>query len=86
MFRVIRKSEAKERKIADNKSAFNYITKEISLEISLAVIEGTDFAGEINLIGTNSEVLTLGFRNNAGDGWVLIEPKNNFVNLGSKLA
>ncbi|KKQ31916.1 MAG: Export-related chaperone CsaA [Candidatus Nomurabacteria bacterium GW2011_GWA1_37_20] len=33
-----------------------------------------------------SEVLTLGFRNNAGIGWVLIEPKNNFVDLGSKLA
>lgn len=33
-----------------------------------------------------SEVLTLGFRNNAGDGWVLIEPKNNSVDLGSKLA
>jgi len=32
-----------------------------------------------------SEVLTLGFRNNAGDGWVLIEPKNNSVELGSKL-
>lgn len=34
----------------------------------------------------SSEVLTLGFRNNAGDGWVLIEPKNNSVDLGSKLA
>ena len=33
-----------------------------------------------------SEVLTLGFRNNTGDGWVLIEPKNNSVDLGSKLA
>lgn len=33
-----------------------------------------------------SEVLTLGFRNNAGDGWVLIEPKSSSVALGSKLA
>lgn len=33
-----------------------------------------------------SEVLTLGFKNNAGDGWVLIEPKSNLVTLGSKLA
>ena len=32
-----------------------------------------------------SEVLTLGFKNTAGDGWVLIEPKNNSVELGSKL-
>ncbi len=33
----------------------------------------------------NSEVLTLGFRNNAGEGWVLIAPKNTNVDLGSKL-
>jgi len=33
-----------------------------------------------------SEVLTLGFKNNSGDGWVLIEPKSQAVDLGSKLA
>ncbi len=33
-----------------------------------------------------SEVLTLGFKNSAGDGWVLIEPKNDSVTLGSKLS
>jgi tRNA-binding protein len=33
-----------------------------------------------------SEVLTLGFRNNAGDGWVLIEPKKGSVDLGSRLS
>jgi len=33
-----------------------------------------------------SEVLTLGFRNIAGDGWVLIEPKNNSVEIGSRLS
>ncbi len=33
-----------------------------------------------------SEVLTLGFKNSAGDGWVLIAPKNEHVALGSKLA
>lgn len=33
-----------------------------------------------------SEVLTLGFKNNSGDGWVLIEPKSDSVTLGSKLA
>lgn len=32
-----------------------------------------------------SEVLTLGFRNNTGEGWVLIAPKNSSVDLGSKL-
>ena len=34
----------------------------------------------------SSEVLTLGFRNNSSDGWVLIEPKKDSVDLGSKLA
>ena len=33
-----------------------------------------------------SEVLTLGFKNNLGDGWVLIGPKNENVTLGSKLS
>ena len=33
-----------------------------------------------------SEVLTLGFKNNAGDGWVLIEPKSKSIDLGSKLS
>lgn len=33
-----------------------------------------------------SEVLTLGFRNNSGDGWVLIEPKKSSVDLGSRLS
>lgn len=33
-----------------------------------------------------SEVLTLGFKNNAGDGWILIQPKKGSVDLGSKLS
>jgi tRNA-binding protein len=33
----------------------------------------------------DSEVLTLGFENAAGTGWVLIEPKKDSVRLGSKL-
>ena len=33
-----------------------------------------------------SEVLTLGFKNSMGDGWVLIAPKSNSVDLGSKLS
>ncbi len=32
-----------------------------------------------------SEILTLGFRNAEGSGWVLIEPKKKAVTLGSKL-
>lgn len=33
-----------------------------------------------------SEVLTLGFKNSVGDGWVLVEPKSDSVALGSKLS
>jgi tRNA-binding protein len=32
-----------------------------------------------------SEVLTLGFKNSAGDGWVLIRPSKDSVEIGSKL-
>lgn len=39
-----------------------------------------------NVAGFNSEVLTLGFKNNAGIGWVLITPAKDSVELGSKLA
>ena len=33
----------------------------------------------------SSEVLTLGFKNTADIGWVLITPKNENVEIGSKL-
>ncbi len=36
--------------------------------------------------GFTSEVLTLGFKNTAGDGWVLIAPKHTNVALGDKLS
>lgn len=32
-----------------------------------------------------SQVLTLGFKNTMGDGWVLISPMNGNVKLGSRL-
>ena len=32
-----------------------------------------------------SEVLTLGFKNNNGNGWVLITPSKQSVNVGDKL-
>ena len=39
-----------------------------------------------NIAGFNSEVLTLGFKNIADIGWVLITPAKGTVELGSKLA
>ena len=44
MFKVIRKSEASVRQIASNKVAINYITKEISPQVSLAITEGKDYS------------------------------------------
>jgi tRNA-binding protein len=37
------------------------------------------------VVDFSSEVLTLGFKNTAGAGWVLIAPKNENVEIGSKL-
>lgn len=42
-----------------------------------------DFGPEIGSF--SSEVLTLGFKNNSGTGWVLITPTKDSVNLGDKL-
>lgn len=42
MYKVVRKQEAGVRKVADNKTAFNYITKYISTNVSMAVIEAED--------------------------------------------
>jgi len=38
-----------------------------------------------NVAGFESEVLTLGFKNAAGTGWVLITPGKDSVDLGSRL-
>lgn len=43
MYKVVKKSEAKIRKISENKIAINFITKEISKDISLAITEAYDF-------------------------------------------
>jgi len=39
-----------------------------------------------NIGGFTSEVLTLGFKNAHGDGWVLATSSNDSVELGSELA
>lgn len=39
-----------------------------------------------SIAGFQSEVLTLGFKNVAGTGWVLITPAKDTVEIGSKLA
>lgn len=43
MFKVVRKSEASIRKIAGNKIAVNYITKDISPGVSFATAEATNY-------------------------------------------
>jgi mannose-6-phosphate isomerase class I len=44
MFRIIRESEAVIRNITKNKKAANLITKEISGDLSLAVLEGVNYS------------------------------------------
>jgi len=44
MHQFIKKSEATLRQIAPNKSALNYVTKDISSSLSLATTEGEDFS------------------------------------------
>lgn len=39
-----------------------------------------------SIAGFQSEVLTLGFKNNSGLGWVLVSPLKDSVDPGSKLA
>jgi mannose-6-phosphate isomerase-like protein (cupin superfamily) len=43
MFKVVRKQDATLRKIADNKTAANYITKDTSPTVSLATIDATNY-------------------------------------------
>lgn len=43
MHKVIKSSDATVRRIADNKTAANFITKEVSPELSFATTEATDY-------------------------------------------
>ncbi len=44
MYRVIKKSEGTIRRIAENKIAINYITRDISPDVSLVLTEGKDYS------------------------------------------
>lgn len=53
-------------------------------------LEGMLMIGVVNFptkqIGSfSSEVLTLGFKNSDGEGWVLVTPSKTSVNLGDRL-
>ncbi len=43
MYKIVKKSEGSLRKIADNKTTLNLITKDITPEVSLAFTEATDY-------------------------------------------
>jgi len=49
MYKVVRKAEALVRQVSDNKTATNFITKEISPNVSLAVIDNKGFYGEVTV-------------------------------------
>lgn len=86
MLKVVKKSEAKERKITDNKSAFNYITKDISPGVSLAVIEGSGFVGEINLTEDRIYFVMLGnlTLDLNGEKTILYPEDSCFISKGTK--
>lgn len=50
MLKIIRKNEAILRKISDKKSAWNFVTREITKDVSLAVTEATEgyYEKEVN--------------------------------------
>lgn len=43
MYKIVRESEGTIRQVADNKTATNIITKDISPELSLAITDATDY-------------------------------------------
>src|SRR5688500_12491123 len=47
MIKVVRQSEATVRQVAENKTAYNFITKDITPEVSLTVIEGKNYNAPI---------------------------------------
>ncbi|OGM89838.1 hypothetical protein A3J77_00565 [Candidatus Wolfebacteria bacterium RBG_13_41_7] len=49
MYKIIRKSEAVIRKVSDGKTVENFVTKEISPNVSLAVVENKRNFGEVSV-------------------------------------
>jgi mannose-6-phosphate isomerase-like protein (cupin superfamily) len=49
MHKIIRKAEAAVRKVSDDKTVENFVTKEISPNISLAVVENKGYYGEVKI-------------------------------------
>ena len=47
MYKIVRKAEAITRQINDNKTATNFVTKEISPNVSLAIIENKGHFGKV---------------------------------------
>lgn len=43
MYKIIRKSDTSIRKIAENKVAINYVTRDLTSEVSLATTEAIDY-------------------------------------------
>jgi mannose-6-phosphate isomerase class I len=49
MYKIVRKTEVIARKVSDNKTVNNFITKEISPNFSLAVIDNKGYFGEVTI-------------------------------------
>ena len=47
MYKIIRKKEASKRQISDRKSVLDYVTKEISPNISLVIVKNEGYFGDV---------------------------------------
>jgi len=86
MYKVVKKENSIERKISDKKSVFNYITKDISLELSLAVIRGYDLdLTEITIENNRIYYIIKGtlFLNFQGEELILEEGDSCFISKGT---
>lgn len=86
MFKVVRKSEAIFRVIAENKKSLNFITKDISEGVSLAITEGVNYSEQENakynrIYFVLKGELTLTFDNEKA---LLREEDSCFISQGTK--
>ena len=60
MHKVIRKAEAAIRKVSEGKTVENFVTKELSPNVSLAVVENKGYFGEVKVESDRIYYIILG--------------------------
>ena len=85
MYKVIRKTEAIIRQVSDGKTVANFVTKEISPNVSLAVVDNKGYFGEVSVDSDRiyyvvSGILSLEFN---GEKVKINEGDSCFISHGS---